>query len=101
MTMTFGYRVVSASFQTNVTTLHEHLCLATVSNQPVVKQPKWAIDSVTGLATVMNVGVPVSATQDGVPRPMRISAGVNSCSNSSTACFSSQSICYSVGSIGG
>ena len=75
--------------------------LTAASNQPVVKQPKRTIDSVTGLATASNGGIPVSTTQDGVPRPVRISAGVNSCPNDSTACFSSQNICYPVGSICG
>ena len=43
----------------------------------------------TGLATVSNIGVPVSTTQDG-SRPMRISAGVNSPFNNGTVYFSSQ-----------
>ena len=44
--------------------------LTAVSNQPVVKQPKRTIDSVTGLATASNSGIPVSTTQDGVSCPV-------------------------------
>ena len=45
-------------------------------------------------ATESNVGIPVSSTQDGAPRPMRISTGVDSRSNSGTARFSSQNIYF-------
>lgn len=41
-----------------------------------------------GLATVSNNGVPASTTQDGDSRPMRISTGVNSHSNSGISSYS-------------
>ena len=70
-----------------------------MANNPVVQYAAQAASRQVGLATESNTGIPVSATQDGVSRPMRISAGVNSRSNSGTVCFSSQNIWYPVGSI--
>ena len=62
--------------------------LLAVSNQPVLQpNPRSAIKC-CGLATVSNDGVPASTTQDGDSRPMRISTGVNSHSNSGISSYS-------------
>ena len=101
--------------------------LTTVSNQSVVKLLQGVLDLFLSLTTVSNQSVvkpmranPQTRCRIGplnrmikrqyscfsdpgrkISRPMWISAGVNSHSNSGTACFSSQNICYPVGSICG
>ena len=100
--------------------------LVTVSNQPVAKPAATVRTTGIGLTTVSNQSVvkpmranPQTRCRIGRlnrmikrryscfsdpgrgSRPKRISAGVNSCPNDSTACFSSQNICYPVGSICG
>lgn len=102
------------------------LGLTTVSNQSVVKPDALSAHQFSGLTTVSNQSVvkpmranPQTRCRIGRlnqmikrryscfcdpgrgSRPKRISAGVNSCPNDSTACFSSQNICYPVGSICG
>ena len=86
----FGNRDKSPGSPTAIDDKAEGRCLVTVANNPVVQYAAQAASRQVGLATESNTGIPVSTTQDGVPRPTWISAGVNSRPNGGTVCFSSQ-----------
>ena len=86
----FGHRDKSPGSPTAIDDKAEGRCLVTVANNPVVQYAAQAASRQVGLATESNTGIPVSTTQDGVPRPTWISAGVNSRPNGGTVCFSSQ-----------